>query len=260
MKIKTTHYKLDKVNTRINGFKMAVLADLHDTVYGKDNSDLCELINNEKPNIILIAGDLITGLKGREYAPAISLLKKLASKYPVYYGLGNHEVRNYDNTKKYMEEIKKISGVHILDDDCICHEIYNDINGETSKINIYGLTIGREFYSKKINIKMPESYVEDKLGIKKEDGVCNILLAHNPDYFPNYVYWGADLVFSGHLHGGLVRLPIIGGILSPKLCLFPKYDKGRFDSEGTTMIVSAGLGTHTVPRIFNPPELLVVEF
>ena len=72
--------------------------------------------------------------------------------------------------------------------------------------------------------------------------------------------WGADLTVSGHIHGGLMRLPVLGGVISPRLCLFPHYDGGRFTKAGREMILSRGLGTHTLPiRIFNPGELVVIH-
>lgn len=86
------------------------------------------------------------------------------------------------------------------------------------------------------------------------------MIAHNPEYFPAYAEWGADLVLSGHVHGGLMRLPFLGGVIAPSMKLFPKYDGGVFEEHGSTMILSRGLGTHTLPiRIFNPGELVVIR-
>ena len=90
--------------------------------------------------------------------------------------------------------------------------------------------------------------------------LMNLMIAHNPIYFPSYKQWGADLVLSGHIHGGIIRIPGIGGLLSPDCTFFPKYDGGMFSEDGATMIVSRGLGTHTIPiRIFNPGELVCVD-
>ena len=85
-------------------------------------------------------------------------------------------------------------------------------------------------------------------------------MAHNPDYFEEYAAWGADLVLSGHVHGGMMRLPILGGVVSPAFKLFPKYDGGLFQQGKSTMILSRGLGMHTIPiRIFNPGELILLK-
>ena len=87
------------------------------------------------------------------------------------------------------------------------------------------------------------------------------MLAHHPAYFDAYASWGADLTLSGHLHGGMIRLPFVGGLVSPQMRLFPKYDKGLYTKKGKKLIVSAGLANHTVNiRINNPPELVVIDF
>ncbi|SHH94836.1 metallophosphoesterase [Clostridium grantii] len=87
----------------------------------------------------------------------------------------------------------------------------------------------------------------------------NILLVHNPKYFEKYSNWGADLIFSGHVHGGIIRLPYLGGLLSPDRRFFPKYDNGVYENNGNKMIVSRGLGnSHLNLRINNKPELIVV--
>ncbi len=258
MKLNTTRYtvKSEGLPKVFDGFKMAVLSDLHDTVYGENNIDLFKRIESENPDVILIAGDLITALKDRDYTPAITLIRRLSEKFPVYYGLGNHEVRNHDNTRKYISVIKDIPNVYVLDNDSI--KIERALGMGQQSIVIAGLTIDKCYYSKQKRVSiMEEGYITKELGDKASD--FTILLAHHPDYFKSYAEWGADLIFSGHLHGGLVRLPFIGGMLSPQIKLFPKYDKGEFTEGQSTMIVSAGLGTHSVPRIFNPPELLVVE-
>ncbi|NLP34346.1 MAG: metallophosphoesterase [Clostridiales bacterium] len=107
--------------------------------------------------------------------------------------------------------------------------------------------------------KVVEEYIRARLG-KKDEDIFHILIAHNPIYYEDYVSWGADLILSGHVHGGLVRLPFIGGLISPSVKLFPKYDAGMFTKDEKTMIISRGLGTHSnMPRIFNPPELVVVR-
>jgi predicted MPP superfamily phosphohydrolase len=88
-----------------------------------------------------------------------------------------------------------------------------------------------------------------------------LLIAHNPLYIKNYAEWGADLVLSGHLHGGMMRLPGIGGVLSPQAKFFPKYDAGQYHYQKSQLIVSRGLGSHSImPRIFNIPELVYVKF
>ena len=95
-------------------------------------------------------------------------------------------------------------------------------------------------------------------GAEKES--FQVLIAHNPQYFQEYAGWGADLTVSGHVHGGIIRLPLIGGVISPAIALFPKYDGGKFVRDGKTMILSRGLGTHTIHvRFYNPGEVAVIR-
>ena len=85
-------------------------------------------------------------------------------------------------------------------------------------------------------------------------------LAHNPEYFDAYAGWGADLTVSGHVHGGIMRFPFVGGIISPRLFTFPRSYGGEYDRDGHKLIVSCGLGTHTIHvRVFNPGELSVID-
>jgi len=235
---------------------LAVLADLHNKTYGKENTKLLAAIERVHPDIVLSAGDMLTAKPGRSFETAASFMEMIAARYPVYYGLGNHEYRmkiypeDYgDAFYRYMERMKK-AGVRVLD---------NETAEADSRLCITGVSIDRMYYKRFRKIKMEDEYLKETLGEHKE-GVYQILLAHNPEYFEEYAAWGADLVLSGHVHGGIMRLPLLGGVISPKLVLFPKYDGGRFYEKDSTMILSRGLGMHTLPiRIFNPAELVVIH-
>ena len=135
----------------------------------------------------------------------------------------------------------------------------NESREEEDNIRITGLDMSRDYYKRFKKFPMDSSYLPKSLGKIKEEKY-EILLAHNPDYFEEYAAWGADLVFSGHVHGGMMRLPVLGGVVSPAVRLFPKYDGGLFKQGKSTMILSRGLGMHTIPiRIFNPGELILVN-
>lgn len=239
--------------------RAVVLADLHNKKYGKDNEILLDAIRAAKPDFILIAGDLLTAKKGATLDTALQLLEKLTAEYPVYYGNGNHEHRLKlypgvygDMAKRYAEGLKK-AGVCLL------------VN-EHAKLPQYGMTIyGSEIdklYYQRFQVQsMDAEYLEKLLG-GVDRSSYSILIAHNPDYFPGYAAWGADLVLAGHVHGGIVRIPFWGkGVASPNVRFFPKYDGGKFEEDDSVMLVSRGLGIHTIPfRLFNPGELLVLDF
>lgn len=128
-------------------------------------------------------------------------------------------------------------------------------------IVIYGSEIDKTYYKRFQVQPMDRNYLKKLLGTP-DSHVYNVLIAHNPDYFPQYAGWGADLTVSGHVHGGIVRIPFWGrGVASPGVRLFPKFDGGLFYEADKTMLLSRGLGIHTIPfRLFNPGELWVVDF
>ena len=238
-------------------YRFVVLSDLHNKQFGKDNEKLVAAIKRQCPDGVFIAGDLITAKPGQKTGPAIRLLRKIAETYPVFYGQGNHEYRlelypdvyadMYDSFRKGLESCH----VEPMKN---CHAGLPEYG-----ITVYGVEIERRFYQRLKTMPMEKEYLKSLLG-DPDRSRFNILIAHNPEYFKEYEEWGADLVLSGHVHGGVMRLPFLGGVISPSLRLFPQYDGGFFEGKSGRMLLSRGLGTHTLPiRIFNPGELLVVE-
>lgn len=258
--LEVTHYRVKskRLPKSFNGTKFVVIADLHNNIFSKKNEVLIKEIDKVNPEFIIIAGDLIIGKRHDNFYVALDLLKELAKKYPIYYGFGNHEQRvipegKYYNKswKSYLTSLKEL-GVHLLDNESII------ITKNDDKIFIHGISIDLNFFAKGNIPKMEENYLENLIG--KLDKECyNIVIAHNPVYFNEYKKINSDLVLSGHMHGGIVRLPLIGGLISPQYELFPKYDAGQFEEDGQVMLVSRGLGTHTIKlRVFNRPELMTV--
>lgn len=244
----------DKISKPV---KFVLLSDLHDQKYGKDNEKLLQAIYEENPDAVLLAGDMLTALEERKEKVAEHFIETLAERYTIYYGLGNHEAKmgwgrkRYGNRyEEYMDAINA-SGAIVL---------RNDVTDYPKEpIRIYGLDMNYRYYKRLRKTKMDEGYLEETLG-RMDTHYYNILLAHNPVYFEDYAKLHPDLVLSGHVHGGLVRLPFLGGVISPSLKLFPKYDGGKFIQGDSTMILSRGLGIHSVEfRMWNPAELVVIE-
>ena len=241
--------KIDKEYT------LALLADLHNKTYGEDNAKLLAAVDKVNPDMVLCAGDIMTTKPKYSLDVALSLMKNLSAKHSVYYGIGNHEYRmklyrEYykDAFETYTQELKNM-GVRVLDNETV----------STSDFCVTGVSIDRKYYKRFQKTVMEKEYLEDTIGIPSADKF-HILIAHNPEYFERYADWGADLVVSGHIHGGIMRLPLLGGVISPEPVLFPKYDGGQYQKNNTTMILSRGLGMHTFPiRIFNPGELVVIH-
>ena len=233
------------------------MADLHNKQYGKDNEILLNAIKEQNPDGIWIAGDMLVAHPRKSIERAISFLTVLSKEYPIFYGNGNHEhrIKLYPDTygemaKEYEEALNRIRIQPLVNE---------HIDLPNKNISIYGSEIEKYYYKRFAIPKMNQEYMQSILG-QPDQSKYNILIAHNPDYFENYANWGADLVLSGHVHGGIVRLPFGKGILSPGVRLFPIYDGGVYVNNQCKMIVSRGLGVHTIPiRLFNPAELIVVE-
>lgn len=239
--------------------RAVLLSDLHNKQYGKGNQALLAAIRRQQPDLVLIAGDMLTAKKNTVMEPAAALLRELFREYPVYYGNGNHEHRLKlypeaygDMADRYAEALAGI-GIEPLVNAHVTLPEYG--------IAVYGAQIDKKFYRHFKTCEMEPDYLQGLLG-QAPGAMYTVLLAHNPDYFPQYAAWGADLVMSGHVHGGVARVPFLGrGVIAPSMRLFPKYDGGIFRHGSASMVLSRGLGTHTIPvRAFNPAELWVVDF
>ncbi len=280
---RTIHYEVSsqKLSDCDGEIRLIFLSDLHNRSYGKDNETLIDAIREERPDLILIGGDMLVGKPGVPCDVALSLAERLTAVCPVYYALGNHEGRMKEQPDRYggvwveYKTLLERRGVIFLENaaEPVC------IRGQ--KIVLCGLELPvftyRKFRKAEINGDDIQRYLavrrHDRLSpctpagripsdAQKPEGddVFTILMAHNPAYMDAYLKWGADLVLSGHLHGGLVRVPGLGGVITPQGFLFPKYS-GELTRVGRqTVIVSRGLGTHTLNiRLFNMPELIAVR-
>lgn len=256
----TVHYYLQSKKIK-SPVTLVMLADLHNHLYGEHNEILLGEIDRHSPDFVCIAGDMLVGNTKIPYDAAQQTVIALAEKYRVFYGLGNHEARMkhdieiYDTLyEEYMEPIID-KGV------CVLANERQKCQVRENKFCIYGYDLPMKYFEKFNRYKFETSQIEEVFG-KCEDSEesFHILLAHNPVYFKQYACWGADLTLSGHLHGGIIRLPLLGGVITPQAKLFPRYSAGKYMIEEKHMIVSRGLGTHTIPiRFNNKPELSVVH-
>lgn len=246
-----------KIPQEFHNCRILVLADLHDAVFGHENERLLHLIEEEQPDYILLAGDMLIGQKGHSSDAAAALICRLAECYPVYYGLGNHEQRVKEEPQIYGSMWQEYCGK--LSDKVILLENQQAVvRRGNAELCIYGLALDKEYYKRFRRKELTGAGLKEILG-EADAAKQNLLIAHTPEYFKAYAEWGADLVFSGHLHGGMIRLPLLGGMVSPRVRIFPKYDRGRYEENGSTMLLSGGLGNHTLKiRVNNPPEVLVV--
>ncbi|MBE5956574.1 MAG: metallophosphoesterase [Lachnospiraceae bacterium] len=250
-----------KIPGSFHNKKIAFLSDLHNNEIGKENEKIMELLMQSEPDYVFVGGDMLVSKKGKEYNRAVSLLRKISQFYPVYCGNGNHEARLLWNAQddpetgivyaQYIDAITKAGVKHL------CNETIRIENGE-EHIYLSEIDLSRYYYKKLATRFLDVSHMEELTGRCKNDSF-HILLAHNPAYFESYADWGADLTLSGHVHGGIMRLPFLGGVIDPSYHLFPEYDGGMFEKKDKRMIVSVGLGTHSIKiRLFNPPKIDVI--
>lgn len=258
IKIDVSKYEMvsNKIPKKFDGFKILQLSDLHNRRFNKNNKKLINKIEEQNPDIIVVTGDMVSS-NTSNFDLFFSFMEELGDKYPVYYIFGNHEQRLPSEKQLVIVNELKRYGVKVINN---TKELIN--KGE-DHIWIYGLEQALVYYNNYFKNKNVYSYEEKDIRktfpkINKEE--FNILLAHNPLYFEAYEKWGADLIFSGHVHGGIVRIPFVGGLLSPERKLFPKYSSGEYEINTSKMIVSRGIGDSTINlRVFNNPEICVIK-
>ncbi|MGN1050746.1 MAG: metallophosphoesterase [Acutalibacteraceae bacterium] len=233
------------------GFSFVFISDLHNKEFGKENKRLIEKIQKLNPDFVCLGGDFVN-LDEKERDVAVEFFNNISRKHTCFMCLGNHETEYYD-TSSLLKDIKS-SGVTLLENEMV---EYRTNSGE--KITVGGLS---EFPHNETDFWESDSKKFYRQFLQKNSGdeFC-LLLCH----FPTYFMYGfskdkLDLMVSGHSHGGLIRIPFLGGVFSPDEGFAPKYDKGYFESGGSRMIVSAGLyNSNSFPRFNNPPDITFIK-
>lgn len=240
-----------------NPMRIVHITDLHNAQFGDGNKDLVSAINSLHPDLICMTGDMINRDE-QNLTIICNLIDQLNTIAPVYYGYGNHETVWEENFNRNLLKELSSHGATVVQD------TYVDLMIRNNKIRIGGCM---NYYRK---WGMMEHSPE---GREKEEAFANsfentnyfkILLNHIPTSFVDWNgkdKYNVDLVFTGHYHGGVVRLPLINlGLYAPYIGFFPKYTKGVVYGTNAICIQSAGLGEeHAIPRIYNPPEIVAVN-
>lgn len=236
-------FESEKVPESFDGLRIVQVSDLHDALFGENQERLVAKVRKAQPDLIFITGDVVDSNR-YNLAQSLQAVKGLVELADVYYVPGNHEVA----TNKVSEIYEALSslGVHVMANQSTVLER----DGE--RLAIVGIEDPLMGRSTEEMLAMATTYIPQDM--------LKLLLAHRPEVFDVYVANGIDLVFSGHAHGGQIRIPGIGGLIAPGQGLFPKYTAGIYEAQKTKMVVSRGLGNSTVPyRIFNLPEIIVME-
>ena len=243
----------ERLTDREDSIRIVQISDLHRRSFGRDQSRITRLTRAQEPDIIFVTGDLVTRVE-TEFSSKQRFLRDLCAIAPVYMIYGNHEQSLPDEAEKDFLRAVTESGAVLLRNSCRTAGIRGrklSICGIEPDYSVYKRTGERHPYRGLSTLS--EDDVEKLLGKAPEGEV--LLLAHNPLFGPAYAEWGADITFSGHVHGGVVR--VFGkGLLSPERKFLPEYTKGIYRIGDMALCVSAGLGKL---RLFDPPEINVYE-
>ena len=257
----TEKYRIVSEKIHGQGKTIVFLTDLHNKEFGEENSRLLETVRKVKPDAVLFGGDGMVAKRGNsDVRIPLALLTELAKEFSVYCGNGNHESRmlwkseiygeTYENYRTALEN----AGIRYLS---------NEAADLDSDIRIYGLDLPKSAYLPRSG-EIPEGLLKETLGEPDPEKFC-LLLAHSPLFFEEYAAWGADLTLSGHFHGGTIRLPLVGGVMTPQYQFFYSRCAGYFELPGkgrekSRMIVGRGLGTHSINiRLNDKPQVVVVR-
>ena len=248
--LQTSNYEVvsEKLSADFNDFKICQISDFHNTRNKNLTNSIVNEIIEEKPDIIVLTGDIIDPETPHMEA-SFNFIDRIKDYAPIYYIAGNHEAGLDDYAETRKELIKY--GVIVLDND------KRVIERNGSKINILG--IADPYMAKNRKLKDKDIIKTELNSLTYNEDYFTILLSHRPEAFKIYAEYKMDLVFSGHAHGGQFRLPFIGGLYAPHQGVFPKYTNGTFKKDNTTMVVSRGIGNSFPIRINNRPNLVFVS-
>jgi uncharacterized protein len=237
--------------------RFILLSDLHGKSFGRENSRLIAKIQEQSPDAIFLDGDMIDRSADQtDVQVLLRLIERLHEIAPVYFAPGNHELKYMQTDASLLTQVAEAGAV-------VVNDSYVDVTIAGKPLRIGG-TMGHAFYFGRSEEEFSSSPEYQFLKAFEDTDVPKICLAHMPDTFifnGAYNLWNVDLVLSGHTHGGLIRLPFIGGLYAPMQGWFPEYDRGYFRlGEHMQMVISAGLSGHgVIPRINNPPEIVVID-
>jgi len=231
-------YRSPKVSESMDGYVIVQISDLHNQWFGFGEGILLDKIRECKPDMIVVTGDVLDSGHTR-YSFAKSFFEGAVEIAPVYYISGNHEQwLKGERLDRFLEDIRNM-GVTLLDDRAVSVDGFR-LAGAAEE------SLGRDL----TELLHPEA---------EDSGELTVLLAHEPKYHENYRNSGADLVLTGHVHGGQIIIPGKGGMISPDFDFFPELYEGAHTFGEMTMIISRGLGNSALPvRINNYPEIVRV--
>lgn len=251
----TTHYTLEADVAKT--IRIVQLSDLHNGEFGENNADLIRLVAQQSPDLIVMTGDMLNR-DDENIAIVCDLIVALNEVCPIYFGYGNHEKEWETNFGQNLTESFEEAGAVVVD----CNYVDIEFNGTPIRLAGY-----MPYYRQPGMYPVDEAQKQMELDFADDfentDRV-KILLNHIPTQWVDWDYinqYPVDLVFSGHYHGGMIQIPLINrGLYCPYVGLLAQNTKGVFQGLEATCVLSAGLGAeYFVPRLNNPPEIVVVD-
>lgn len=244
--LEVNHYELSssKIPAAFNDYKIVHLSDIHNETFGEHQRELIDRVLAEDPDLIVVSGDSVDRYTGN-WENSLTVLSELAKVKPVYFSTGNHE---------YWSSIHKDSAA---------------ILAETGAIYLKNESLMIEKKGQHLSLSGIDDpwYFTEEGGFRKTlldmshelpEGF-HILISHRPERQDQYIEAGYDLVFSGHAHGGQIRLPFTQGLIAPNQGFFPKLTSGLHEKKDKFIMISRGLGNPLkYPRFFNSPEIVVL--
>lgn len=251
--IGVTSYRLasEKLPQGFDSYRIVQLSDLQSKMFGRDQKPLIRKVEKLKPDIIVVTGDLVDATHYDGEA-SMAMMRGMVDIAPVYMVPGNHEfgAKEFPQLAKRLREI----GVHVMRNE---HELIPLGDGVLRLVGIDDPIYNRKGDGDvdKVNMHLEEAME----GIRHPESYT-VLLSHRAELFDVYAEHGFDLSFAGHAHGGQFRIPFVGGVYSPEQGFWPKLSEGKHERNGSTHIISRGLGNSVIPqRLFNRPEIVSVD-
>lgn len=233
----------DRLPSAFGGFRIAHVSDLHNDPLDDDYTSLLLQLQAAQPDIIAVTGDLLD-CRLPDTNIALDFMERALQIAPVYYVTGNHEIALYNLYPEFERKLTE-AGVTVLNNEAVT------LTQGDAQITLLGLCDpNTESLDKSGRIALMQDYA---------DRGYTVVLSHRPELFDEYCAANADLVLTGHAHGGQIRLPFIGGLYAPGQGVMPTYDAGLFEQDNTVMYCSRGIGNSLFPiRFNNRPELPII--
>ncbi len=225
--------------------RLALITDFHSCDYGAGQAQLLSALEAAQPDLVLLGGDIFDD--DAPGANTLELIPLLLQRWSCCYVTGNHEWRT--GRAEALKAWFSAQGVTVLAGDCT---LFSKDGAAIALCGVDDPDVGEQAWAAQL----------EKASAQRPEGVVSLLLSHRPERIETYLSYGFDVILAGHAHGGQWRLPgLINGLAAPNQGLFPRYAGGRYDLEGTVLVVSRGLARETtrLPRIFNRPELVLLD-